>query len=88
MPIYLLDPPEPAAISSSKVRSKIIKNEVVNNTEVPQEVLDSDAFKTYKTRLSTTNGGKRKKYSRKRNKITKKKKFAKHMKKISLRKIK
>jgi nicotinic acid mononucleotide adenylyltransferase len=88
MPIYLLDAPEPAGISSSKVRTKIINGSEVNYTEVPAEVLDSPIFTTYKTRLSTTNGGKRKKYSRKRNKITKKKKFAKHMKKLSVRKMK
>jgi len=89
MPIYLLDPPQPVGISSSKVRTTIMNNDdEVNNTEVPQEVLDSDAFKTYKGRLSKQKGGKRKKYSRKRNKITKKKKFAKHMKKLSVRKMK
>lgn len=88
MPIYLLDAPEPAGISSSKVRTKIINGSEVNNTEVPAEVLESDIFKAYIDRLKPNKGGKRKKYSRKRNKITKKKKFAKHMKKLSVRKIK
>ena len=88
MPIYLLDAPEPAGISSSKVRTKIINGSEVNNTEVPAEVLESAIFNAYIDRLKPNKGGKRKKYSRKRNKITKKKKFAKRMKKLSVRKIK
>jgi len=92
--IYLLDPPLPENVSSSKVRNMIASNKDINEL-VPEEILNFEAFKNYVIRINkdyyvnrikpvtTPGGGKRKKYTKKQ-KNKKKRKSVKKQRKYKL----
>lgn len=91
--IYLLDPPLPENVSSSKVRNMIESNEDIKGL-VPQEIMELPSFTKYVTRINkyykyliktptTPGGGKRKKYTKKQ-KNKKQRKSVKKQRKYKL----
>lgn len=83
--IYLLDPPLPENVSSSKVRNMIASNEDITGL-VPNEIMELPIFKVYEKRIkspTTPGGGKRKKYTKKQ-KNKKQRKSVKKQRKYKL----